>query len=89
MGAVKSASNDQAPASILPRPGPRPFYEKPCADHGLESYRYRSRYGFIMIGAEDDEDAMSEAARSSSEPLTRSSLERWNGAKYEPVTNHE
>ena len=30
--------------------------DKPLADHGLTSYRYRGRYGWIMIGARDDDD---------------------------------
>ena len=26
-----------------------PFQDKPCADYGLTSYRYRGTYGWIMI----------------------------------------
>jgi hypothetical protein len=35
----------------------------PLAAKGLKSYRYKGRYGYIMIGAKDDNDAIREAAR--------------------------
>ena len=40
------------------------FTEKPCAAQGLKSYRYKGPFGFIMIGATDDDDALNEAQRS-------------------------
>ena len=62
--------------------------ERPCADAGLTSYRYASRYGYIMIGATSTRDALNEANRS----LTRGSatadrLEIWNAQTglYEKV----
>ena len=55
---------------------------KPLADHGLTSYRYRGRYGWIMIGARDDMDAMREASRSTDYPVTLDKLEIWNGSEY-------
>ena len=58
---------------------------KPMAAKGLTSYRYRGRYGYIMIGAEDDKQASREAQRSSSEVVTYQNLEVWNGKKYVPV----
>ena len=58
---------------------------KPLADHGLTSYRYRGRYGWIMIGARDDMDAMREASRSTDYPVTLDKLEIWNGTNYVPV----
>lgn len=58
-------------------------HNKPCATHGLTSYRYRGRYSWIMIGAHDDADALREAARSSSITIDPSNLQRWNGAAYE------
>lgn len=58
---------------------------KPLADHGLTSYRYRGRYGWIMIGARDDMDAMREASRSTDYPVTLDKLEVWNGFEYVPV----
>ena len=57
-------------------------HDKPCAAHGLTSYRYRGRYGWIMIGARDDADALREAARSSSDAINRANLQVWNGAEY-------
>jgi len=56
--------------------------DKPLADHGLTSYRYRGRYGWIMIGAKDHNDALREARRSTDEPINRRHLERWNGSEY-------
>ena len=37
---------------------------KPMAAKGLTSYRYPGRYGWIMIGAKDHQDAVNEANRS-------------------------
>lgn len=55
-------------------------YDRPCATPGLTSYRYRGRYGWIMIGARDDRDAMREAARSTS-PVAYEFLDRWYEAQ--------
>lgn len=41
------------------------YYCRACAAPGLRSYRARSPYGFIMIGAKDDRDAAAQASRSS------------------------
>lgn len=38
--------------------------DRPIASAGLTSYRYAGRYGFVMIGAKDNADALREAARS-------------------------
>jgi hypothetical protein len=46
------------------------------------SYRYKSRYGWIMIGARDDADALREAARASSDAINRANLQVWNGTEY-------
>lgn len=59
--------------------------DKPLADHGLTSYRYRGRYGWIMIGAKDDTDALNEARRSTDDAVTADKLEIWNGTNYVPV----
>ena len=40
------------------------FWNRPCATKGLTSYRYRSTFGWVMIGATDDTDALNEANRS-------------------------
>lgn len=55
--------------------------DRPIAAPGLTSYRCKGRFGWIMIGAKDHEDALSEAYRSSDfvQPET---LEVWDGEKY-------
>lgn len=58
-----------------------PFWERPCASRGLTSYRCKGRYGWIMIGALDHEDAMREARRSS-DAAQRETLEAWDGKQY-------
>ena len=59
---------------------------KPLASYGLTSYRYKGRYGFVMIGAKDDEDALREAQRSLTwDKATPEKLERWNGTKYQAI----
>lgn len=45
------------------------YWNRPCAAHGLNSYRYGGPYGWIMIGATDDADALREAARDSGHEL--------------------
>lgn len=63
------------------------FWDRPCADAGLVSYRYKGRFGWIMIGAHDDADALREAARSLEKcnKATADNLQRWNGAAYQGV----
>lgn len=56
--------------------------DKPLAVNGLTSYRYRAQYGYIMIGATDEADALREAQRSCSEVVRESRLEVWNGLHY-------
>lgn len=58
------------------------FTGKPCAAEGLTSYRARSRYGWIMIGAESTEDAWREARRSSD---AAHNLQVWDGETYVAV----
>lgn len=60
-------------------------HERPCAAPGLISYRARGNYGWIMIGAADDADAMREAMRSTHAPTN---LQRWDGTAYVPC-DHE
>jgi hypothetical protein len=64
---------------------PNGFEDRPMAAPGLKSYRYRGRYGWIMIGAKDDRDALREASRSTGERTSREHLETWNGNEYVPV----
>lgn len=57
--------------------------DKPLAASGLHSFRYRGRYGWIMIGARDSvPDALNEAQRSTDQLVTRARLERWDGERY-------
>jgi len=59
------------------------FWNRPCAAQGLTSYRYdNGRYGWIMIGAVDDADAIREAGRSHSDTIDPAKLQRWNGEQY-------
>lgn len=70
---------------------PRPLnalVDRPLAAPGLTSYRYRSKWGYIMIGARDDNDALREALRSietDEAPPRIANLEKWNGEQYEPA----
>lgn len=63
---------------------PYTFHDKPCAAPGLTSYRYRGAFGWVMIGARNDADALSEARRSV-DSATADRLEIWDGARYVPV----
>ena len=40
------------------------YWDKPCASKGFISYRYKGRYGYIMIGAYSHSDALNEVRRS-------------------------
>ena len=57
----------------------------PCAAEGLISYRSKSPFGWVMIGALNVEDAIKQAKRSTSF-TSIDTLERWNGAHYVKVT---
>ena len=59
--------------------------DKPMASKGLISYRYRGRYGWIMIGAKDDNDALREAQRSTSDKVTMDNLQIWKGSQYDYI----
>lgn len=66
--------------------------DKPLAAHGFTSYRYRGTFGWIMIGATDDADALREAARSLSytrEAPDIACLQVWNGTVYVDVAKAE
>ena len=57
--------------------------DKPLAASGLISYRYKGEYGYIMIGARNDDDALREAYRSVRPTLVSiDRLEIWNGTGY-------
>lgn len=58
-------------------------HNRPCAADGLTSYRYLGAFGFVMIGATDDADALREASRSlSAGPAVIELLQVWNGTCY-------
>jgi hypothetical protein len=64
--------------------------DRPCADHGWTSFRYKGPYGFIMIGAANTEDALREARRGVTDPatiVTVNNLDIWDAetARYLPV----
>jgi len=61
------------------------YYNKPMAAHGLISYRYKGRYGWIMIGAKDDADALKEAQRSTRDKVQAENLQIWNETQYTGV----
>jgi hypothetical protein len=63
------------------------FSEKPMAAEGLNSYRYQGRYGHIMIGAKDHDDALREAQRSTRDKVEHKHLESWDKeeGKYKPI----
>ena len=57
--------------------------DRPLADKGFLSYRCKGAFGWIMIGAKDDDDAMVQARRSSAH-AQREHLQKWDGAAYVP-----
>lgn len=61
------------------------FYDRPCAISGLVSYRYRGTYGWIMIGAKDDADAMREASRSTKAKLAKQNMQVWRNGAYHNI----
>lgn len=65
--------------------------DRPLAAEGLISYRYPSRYGWIMVGARDDTDALREASRSLSlgEKTELRKLQKWDGADYAPIQERQ
>ena len=61
---------------------------RPLAAPGLVSYRCRSPYGWIMIGATDTVGALREAGRSTAFPHVED-LQVWDGAQYVAVVAEE
>lgn len=59
--------------------------DKPVAAPGLTSYRYKGRYGWVMIGARDQADAINEVSRSIDDIPDPANLQVWNGTEYVPV----
>lgn len=58
------------------------WQDKPLAVAGLNSYRYRGPFGWIMIGARDHEGALNEAKRSTDAEIDSAKLEFWDGGRY-------
>jgi hypothetical protein len=58
----------------------KPHTERPMAAEGLTSYRYPGTYGWAMIGASSNADALREAARSTRAEITLDRLEVWSDA---------
>lgn len=58
------------------------YCDSPCAAQGLTSYRYRGGFGWIMIGARNTAEALSEAQRSTYELVTTDRLQVWSGDTY-------
>lgn len=64
--------------------------DKPMAAEGLESYRYKKHNGgYVMIGASNDFDALTQAKLSLTIAeydcfggITLNSMQKWNGDAY-------
>jgi AAA+ superfamily predicted ATPase len=54
---------------------------RPIAAPGLISYRLKTRYGYVTIGATDTLDALKQALRSTLDARVEH-LEIWDGEKY-------
>jgi hypothetical protein len=62
-------------------------HNRPCAAPGLTSYRYLSPYNsWVMIGAKDPDDALREAMRSVTGPVSPDRLQVWDGKTYVRVS---
>lgn len=64
---------------------PHDMTNRPLAAQGLTSYRYRGRFGWVMIGARDTKDALLQAQRSVSEKVEIGKLQIWEGDQYVPA----
>lgn len=69
------------------------FWEQPLAVFPFRSFRYRGPFGWIMIGARDEADALRQAERSLDAkhlPAVEANLEEWfDLGGYVPVSNRE
>lgn len=57
---------------------------RPLAAAGLKSYRSKCPFGWVMIGAKDDADALIQARRSHAKTELKD-LQRWDGSGYVPL----
>lgn len=53
-------------------------HNKPLASPGFDSYRYKGKYGWIMLAAKSTEEALKEAKRSTTGNVDVSSLQKWD-----------
>lgn len=56
--------------------------DRPLAVESLKSYRYKGRYGYCMIGATDNANALVQAQRSCDYEVIADRLEVWDGTRY-------
>tara|TARA_R110002012_G_scaffold262505_1_gene444809 strand:+ start:6077 stop:13843 length:7767 start_codon:yes stop_codon:yes gene_type:complete len=63
--------------------------DKPMAAEGFDSYRYKGRYGWVMIGAKSEQEALSEAGRTVTGDVSPENLQKWDGVKYTPIKQAE
>lgn len=56
---------------------------RPLAAPGLISYRCKNRYGWTMIGATNDDEALAHAKRSCA-GAKKEDLQVWDGGQYVP-----
>lgn len=61
------------------------FTNRPLAASGFISYRCKNGYGWTMIGAKDNADALNEARRTDASAQSEW-LQIWNNDKYVPIT---
>ena len=61
--------------------------DKALAAAGFKSYRYKGKYGHIMIGAKNHSDALNQAKQSTRDPVSQEKLEMWDekAKKYVPL----
>jgi len=60
--------------------------DRPLAAPGFVSYRYKGRYGYVMVGASNTEDALRQARRSIDGPALIGNLDVWDAdaGRYVP-----
>lgn len=66
-----------------PMPGAEDI--KPRADKGYKTYRYKGRYGYVTIGANNKTEALKEAERSIDGKADAANLEELKGEEFVPV----
>lgn len=63
--------------------------DRPLAAAGLKSYRYQGDYGWVMIGARSDTEALAEAGRSVRTPIDPTKLEIYDVGGYRSIHAHK